>query len=43
MENDLDRNFATSTKQSKKRGIVVTSRVHPGETFASYMLLGIID
>ena len=26
-----------------KKGIVITSRVHPGETGASYMMKGIID
>ena len=28
---------------AKKKGIILTSRVHPGETGASYMMKGVID
>jgi murein tripeptide amidase MpaA len=28
---------------SKKKGIILSSRVHPGETGASYMMKGVID
>ena len=27
----------------KKRGIVISSRVHPGETGASFMMKGVLD
>ena len=30
-------------KMKKKRGIVISSRVHPGETGASFMMKGILD
>jgi murein tripeptide amidase MpaA len=29
--------------QNKKKGIILSSRVHPGETGASYMIKGVID
>ena len=32
----------TETMRNKK-GIVISSRVHPGETGASYMMKGVID
>jgi len=35
MENDNGNYGSQGSKQGKKRGIVVSSRVHPGETFAS--------
>jgi len=33
----------TPEKIKSKKGIVLTSRVHPGETGASYMMKGVID
>jgi murein tripeptide amidase MpaA len=30
-------------KMKKKRGIVISSRVHPGETGASFMMKGALD
>jgi hypothetical protein len=43
MENENGNYSSLGNNKGKKRGIVISSRVHPGETFASYMLLGIID
>lgn len=37
-------NFTDSSEKMKgKKGIIISSRVHPGETGASYMMKGIID
>lgn len=36
-------NAYSETEQSKKRVIFITSRVHPGETNASWMLQGLLD
>ena len=36
--------FSDNEQQMKnKKGIVISSRVHPGETGASYMMKGVID
>ncbi len=32
-----------SPEQQIKKGIVVTARVHPGETNASWMMKGLLD
>jgi len=29
--------------QQRKKGVVVTARVHPGETNASWMMKGLLD
>ena len=37
-------NFGSDVEELKKRkGVVLSSRVHPGETGASFMMKGIID
>jgi hypothetical protein len=36
-------NPCTSTEQQIKKGVVVTARVHPGETNASWMMKGLLD
>jgi murein tripeptide amidase MpaA len=33
----------TSAEQQTKKGVVVTARVHPGETNASWMMKGLLD
>ncbi|CAF3922036.1 unnamed protein product [Rotaria sp. Silwood2] len=36
-------NASTSPEQQIKKGVVVTARVHPGETNASWMMKGLLD
>ena len=36
-------NTSTSADQQLKKGVVVTARVHPGETNASWMMKGLLD
>jgi murein tripeptide amidase MpaA len=36
-------NPAISEQQQTKKGVVVTARVHPGETNASWMMKGLLD
>ncbi|XP_071854551.1 uncharacterized protein [Apostichopus japonicus] len=36
-------NFTDKNKQKSKKGVVVTARVHPGETNASWMMKGFLD
>jgi hypothetical protein len=36
-------NTSTSPEQQIKKGVVVTARVHPGETNASWMMKGLLD
>jgi len=36
-------NTCTSPENQLKKGIVVTARVHPGETNASWMMKGLLD
>ncbi|CAF3587047.1 unnamed protein product [Rotaria sordida] len=36
-------NVSTSSEQQMKKGVVVTARVHPGETNASWMMKGLLD
>ncbi|CAF3989111.1 unnamed protein product [Rotaria magnacalcarata] len=36
-------NMCTSPEQQVKKGVVVTARVHPGETNASWMMKGLLD
>ncbi|CAF3391299.1 unnamed protein product [Rotaria sp. Silwood1] len=36
-------NVSTSPEQQIKKGVVVTARVHPGETNASWMMKGLLD
>ena len=36
-------NVHISPEQQVKKGIVVTARVHPGETNASWMMKGLLD
>jgi cytosolic carboxypeptidase protein 2/3 len=33
----------SSPEQQTKKGVVVTARVHPGETNASWMMKGLLD
>jgi murein tripeptide amidase MpaA len=33
----------TTSAQQTKKGVVVTARVHPGETNASWMMKGLLD
>ncbi len=33
----------SSFEQQTKKGVVVTARVHPGETNASWMMKGLLD
>jgi hypothetical protein len=36
-------NTCTPSEQQIKKGVVVTARVHPGETNASWMMKGLLD
>jgi hypothetical protein len=36
-------NPSTASEQQIKKGVVVTARVHPGETNASWMMKGLLD
>jgi hypothetical protein len=36
-------NTATSPENQIKKGVVITARVHPGETNASWMMKGLLD
>ena len=35
--------FATEEEAVKKKGIVVSARVHPGETNSSWMMKGLLE
>jgi len=37
------RNYGEPSGKSEKRGVVITGRVHPGESNASWMMKGVLD
>jgi hypothetical protein len=39
----VNNNTCTPSEQQIKKGVVVTARVHPGETNASWMMKGLLD
>jgi murein tripeptide amidase MpaA len=39
----LKKRIKASKKHSKKKGIVITARVHPSEANSSYVMAGILD